>query len=163
MIERVNVHVYNILRRMCVLRLAFSPACINRADGNSNPEVLITDKRQQKQRILSVSQFSKRIKQAKLKPTFQCTGMTCCFFFAVARGIRYLFDKSFHQALILFPIQVACCFVASMHTSSHFVKPFNPTLGETLQAGFQGGSKVCTTYHSDSFSAICQCLNPASC
>jgi len=35
--------------------------------------------------------------------------------------------------------QVVCCFTACMHTTSQFVKPFNPTLGETYQAEFAGG------------------------
>lgn len=38
--------------------------------------------------------------------------------------------------------QVVCCFVACLHTTSQFVKPFNPTLGETLQATFAGGSNL---------------------
>jgi hypothetical protein len=37
---------------------------------------------------------------------------------------------------------VVCCFVACLHTTSQFVKPFNPTLGETLQAKFAGGTDV---------------------
>eukprot|EP00802_Teleaulax_amphioxeia_P007212 Tamp_07218.p1 GENE.Tamp_07218~~Tamp_07218.p1 ORF type:complete len:462 (-),score=85.12 Tamp_07218:1145-2530(-) len=34
---------------------------------------------------------------------------------------------------------VTAAFIACIHTTSQFVKPFNPVLGETLQATFQGG------------------------
>ncbi|EKX40994.1 hypothetical protein GUITHDRAFT_96169 [Guillardia theta CCMP2712] len=37
---------------------------------------------------------------------------------------------------------VTACFIACIHTTSQFVKPFNPTLGETLQASFDGGVRL---------------------
>jgi len=37
---------------------------------------------------------------------------------------------------------VTAAFVACIHTTSQFTKPFNPTLGETLQASFPDGTKL---------------------
>mmetsp|Transcript_19660 Transcript_19660/g.40028 ORF Transcript_19660/g.40028 Transcript_19660/m.40028 type:complete len:458 (+) Transcript_19660:237-1610(+) len=37
---------------------------------------------------------------------------------------------------------VTACFVACIHTTSQFTKPFNPTLGETFQASFPDGTKL---------------------
>jgi len=45
---------------------------------------------------------------------------------------------------------VVACFVGCIHTTSSFVKPFNPTLGETYQATFAGGTELAleqTSHH----------------